>query len=147
MQYAQCLWIGRLAFIYAACLATVAGCGQPGNMVVFGTVTCAGQPVETGIVRLVPIEGTKGPLNVGLIAGGQYRIEARGGVPVGTYRVEVVAEKKTGRKVLGHIGAEEGMVDEIIQLGPVEYAGVKSPLRLEVGAGSDGPLDIDIPAQ
>ena len=76
------------------CLLSV-GCGGQNGVsteVIHGTVTVGGQTPETGRLRFVPIEGTPGPASTGRIVDGQYRIEARGGVPVGKHRVEVTAQ-------------------------------------------------------
>ena len=80
----------------AACmaLAMVAGCNSSGDLekiVVSGRVSYQGMPVEEGEIRFAPIKGTKGPASIEVIGQGQYRITARGGVPVGTHRVEVQA--------------------------------------------------------
>jgi hypothetical protein len=139
--------LGQWRLVAVVSLAAVAGCGKPGNKVVSGQVTCEGQSVETGQVRFVPIENTRGPLNWANITDGQYRMETRGGVPVGIYRVEVDAKKKTGRKVRGHIGPEVGIVDELVRLGPEVYAGASSPLKLKIDASFDGRFDIEIPAR
>ena len=113
---------------------------------IHGSVTINGQTPETGNLRFVPIDGTHGPASTGQIVDGQYRIEARGGVPVGKHRVEVNALIKTGRKVTGPgPGGEPTQVDETVNLAPDEYAGEKSLLTVEVVAGSDGRIDIEIP--
>ena len=135
--------------LLAACCLPAGGCGgQKGlpTQVVHGTVTISGETPDSGRVRFVPIEGTKGPASMGQIVDGQYRIDARGGVPVGKHRVEVTALKKTGRKVAGSGPSGEPMqVDETVSLSPTEYAGTGSPLVFEVVAGSDGRIDIEIP--
>ncbi|MBN1393691.1 MAG: hypothetical protein JW959_01480 [Pirellulales bacterium] len=127
----------------------LAGCGREGlsSKIVEGAVTCGGEKVESGQIRFVPVEGTRGSTNVSAIRDGHYRIEARGGVPLGRYRVEVVAEKRTGRKVMGNTRFEPGMVDETIRLGPPAYAGPKSPLVAEITPRSNGRLDFDLPAR
>ena len=125
----------------------VVGCsGDQHSKVVFGTVQCGGESVALGTVRFVPIETTRGPASTGVVADGQYRIEARGGVPIGKHRVEVVARKKTGKKVRDNSIVMEGSeVDETVLLGPEQYEGTQSPLVLEVTADSDGQLNIEIP--
>ena len=140
-----------------ACLLLVAGCllaagcgGQEGvpTEVIHGSVTAGGETAETGRLRFVPIDGAPGPASTGQIVDGQYRIEARGGVPVGKHRVEVQALKKTGRKVPGRgPGGEPMQVDETVNLAPDEYSGADSPLTMEVVAGSDGRIDIEIPGR
>ena len=144
MHNYQRIWIGGLILIFAVCLPVIVGCGpSSGKRVISGAVTYDGQPVEFGQVRFVPIEGTKGPLYAAPIADGQYRMESRGGVPAGTYRVEVDAQKKTGRQ----IQVRANMQDEMIRISPVDYAGRKSPLKHTVDSGSGDRFDIDIPAK
>lgn len=120
------------------------GCGNRPT-VVHGTVSVAGQTPGSGEVRFIPIEGTTGPINAGPIISGSYKIEGRGGVPPGTYRVEIVAKKKTGRKVRQYNGFEMAMVEEQIQISPPQYAGDASPLKEEVGG--DGEINFELPAR
>jgi hypothetical protein len=73
-------------------LPLLLGCRRTGELemvVVSGTVTYQGKPIEEGEIRLVPVGDTKGPTSAGLIRDGHYEITARGGVPVGTHRVEI----------------------------------------------------------
>jgi hypothetical protein len=139
--------IARL-LLGAVCLS-LAGCSSGDRIrteVIHGSVTIGGRTPETGRVRFVPIERTRGPVSTGRIVDGQYRIDARGGVPVGTHRVEVNARVTTGRKVPGFSpGGEPIEVDETVNLAPDEYAGPNSPFTVEVVAGSDGRIDIKIP--
>jgi hypothetical protein len=131
-------------------LLAVAGCGAGGGLktkVVHGTVTVGGEKVDTGEVRFVPIDGTKGPTSVAAIVDGEYRIEARGGVPVGKHRVEVDARRKTGRQVEQNNGFETALVDETVRVGPAKYATDRSPLVQQVTSDSDDRIDIDIPAK
>ena len=122
------------------------GCSKDGlpTKVVYGTVSVGDQHVETGQIAFVPIDGTTGPTSVSPITGGRYRVEARGGVPLGTHRVEVVAKRKTGRQLLG--GREGELADETVTMGPAIYGTDKSPLKFELTAGSDGEWSVNIPA-
>ncbi len=114
-------------------------------IVVEGTITYEGETVQLGQVRFVPIDGTQGPASHSAIVDGKYKIEARGGVPVGRHRVEVAALRKTGRQVLGYNGLEEAIIDETERLTPPVYSGNMSPLTAEVAADSDGKFDFEIP--
>jgi hypothetical protein len=111
---------------------------------VHGTVIYRGEPVPIGHIRFVPIDGTPGPASFASITDGQYRIDKRGGVPIGRHRVEVEARRKTGRKVTGDVGTEMGIVDETEQLGPAEYSGPNSPLIVDVSSDGDGKIDIEL---
>ena len=129
-------------------LVLIAGCGTSGGLearVVHGTVTVGGEKVDGGEVRFVPIDGTPGPTSAATILDGEYKIEARGGVPVGKHRVEVDARRKTGRQVQQHNGFEITLVDETVRAGPGKFATDRSPLVREITSDSDGRIDIDIP--
>ena len=141
----------RTTTLLVLCLALtmMGGCGRGGGLpmvAVRGTVTCGGEPVDMGEIRFVPIEGTPGPLSAGIIQAGQYRIDARGGVPAGRHRVEIVAQRRTGRQVMGHTGTEPGMIDETESAGSPEYAGEQSPLIAEVSR-SNTRFDFDLPEE
>ena len=139
--------IAVLACVMAS--AAVSGCGGDGldSVVVHGTVTVGGEKADTGEVRFVPIDGTPGSACAATIVDGEYKVEARGGVPVGKHRVEVDARKKTGRQVEQYNGFEVTLVDETVRVGPPQYAGDKSPLTKEITPDFDGRFDIEIPTQ
>jgi hypothetical protein len=61
------------------------------RVVVTGEVTYRGKPVKDGEVRLFPKPGTQAPMSGALIRDGHYTADRLGGVPVGTFRVEVTA--------------------------------------------------------
>ena len=127
-------------------LLLVSGCGGPTTKVIEGSITVDGQQPDRGEVRFVPIEGTNGPANVSLIADGRYSMDAHGGVLLGKYRVELMADKKTGRQVMQHNGFEMAMSDEFVQISPKQYSGKQSPLTVEVTAEFENPFDINIQA-
>jgi hypothetical protein len=131
-----------------ACLLLI-GCGPKGmpTKVMHGNVTCGGEKVPTGQVIFMPIEGTPGPNSAAMIVDGQYRIDSRGGVPLGKHRVCVDARRKTGRQVQGNNGREVTMIDELVRVGPEIYGGEKSPLVVEIKADSNGQFDITIPRE
>ncbi len=117
--------------LFTIILLTGCGGGQLDARIVEGRVTSGGEPVELGQIRFVPIDGTSGPASVATIRDGHYRIEARGGVPFGKHRVEIDAQKRTGRMVLGDTGFEQGMIEETLRI------------RLAASGGSDrrrGPV-------
>lgn len=127
----------------------LAACGGPKiqQKVIYGSVGSGGQKADTGRIRFVPIDGTPGPASAALIVDGQYRIEKRGGVPVGKHRVEVAGYTTTGRKVPGPAATGGGMVDERIPLGLQKYAGPRSTINVEITADGDGRFDIDVPVE
>ena len=76
--------------LFAVALAI--GCGGGLERVkMSGKVTYMDQPVVDGMIRFVPKAGTEMPLTIEPIRAGQYDTSTSGGVPVGTYRVEIFA--------------------------------------------------------
>ena len=77
----------------------VAGCGRTGldRRVVTGTVTYLGTPIEVGEIQFYPDGDTKGPQTGIQIENGKYRIDAKGGVPIGTHKVRIIGYMNTGR--------------------------------------------------
>ena len=85
-------WIA--ACITAGCMiVAVGGCGPrgPERAVLTGKVTYRNEPIKEGIVSFRPIKGTPGPSWGADIINGQYSAHGKGGVPVGTHRVEITA--------------------------------------------------------
>lgn len=133
-------------------IATFAGCGgvddEPERVVVFGKVTYDGNPVEVGEIRFVPAEGTSAPSSGAQIEKGLYRVEHKGGVPVGTFQVRISAYKAPGSGEGGDIpGAPSG--DPMAareQYLPEKYTGADSDLTLTVESGS-GEIEKDFALQ
>jgi hypothetical protein len=79
--------------IALSCLLTAVGCGRGDGLtrvVVSGSVSLDGTPVEDGQIRYVPVEATAGPVTIAPIQQGKYVCDARGGVPVGKHKVEIL---------------------------------------------------------
>jgi hypothetical protein len=104
-------------------LAALSGCGYGKNdrVPVTGTVTFDGEPVEDGVITFVPQGGGGEVKKVGAtIHGGKYALAADRGPLPGNYRVEVVWNKKTGKKVTtpGDTGTT---IDETKQVIPPRF--------------------------
>ena len=85
-----------VGLVSAALFAVVAsGCSQQGleRVTLNGTVSYRGEPVEEGEIRLIPSKETKGPMSGARIMQGKYVVDAKGGVPVGKYRVKITANR------------------------------------------------------
>lgn len=78
---------------FAACCLMLAGCGGSGleTVAVDGTVTYDGKPLETGVVRFVPVN-PEGMMATGTLqSGGKYTLATRNsdGIVEGDYKVTV----------------------------------------------------------
>jgi hypothetical protein len=101
----------------AAVLALLPGCS--GRAAVSGNVTCDGAPLDGGRITFIP-EGGKAPVASGPIVGGKYSLSSGEGPVRGKHRVEIVWNKKTGKKVTvpGDVGNE---MDETVQVIHADY--------------------------
>ncbi len=75
-------------------LLTIVGCSNassnaPDRRIVEGSVSYAGNPLADGMIRFVPVTG--GPVATAIISDGKYKVDNKGGVPVGKVRVEITA--------------------------------------------------------
>jgi len=91
-----CCWL-RVCLAVAAggVLATfLTGCGKdrgPERVVVSGTVTYNGKPIPEGNIRFMPVATSAVPMAGAEIKDGEYKVDGRGGVPVGTHKIEIEA--------------------------------------------------------
>ncbi|MEX0643487.1 MAG: hypothetical protein WD468_12340 [Pirellulales bacterium] len=137
----------EIGFAVALLLLTslFVGCGKQGHerAVIYGTVLFNGQPMPTGTIRFVPSGDTKTPPGAGQIINGQYRVETRGGVPVGTHKIEIeafrplspasAAAAEMARMKAAHPHLEFPPTRE--QYIPARYND-KTELKLEIQSGS-----------
>jgi hypothetical protein len=121
----------------------LAGCSDPnGPVTVSGQVTLDGQPIPTGSIRLIPTEGTKGPVNGATIKDGAYEVVARDGVRPGTYRVEIRATRPTGAPKPDHARGLEMFGDPIEQYLPARY-NEQSDMTLQVESEMTQDYDLE----
>ena len=127
-------WVLVAAVLSAALLS---GCGRgdgPERVVVSGTVTYRGQPLEKGQIQFFPAQGTKAPMAGAEIVAGKYKVDAKGGVPVGTHRVEILALRPAPLpKNLPPEALDQGVPMQ--QYIPAKY-NAKSELELTIAPGS-----------
>ena len=104
----------RSSMAVALACVVFLGCGEaapddePDRAVVSGKVTYAGQPVADGEIRFVPAEGTQAPVSTALIVDGAYSVNHKGGAPLGTHRIEVLAYRAKAGESEEIPGATEG---------------------------------------
>ena len=84
----------------AAVLALAAGCGGDDTVVVTGRVTYRGEPLGSeplprAQIRFIADDPSAAWMAGAYIDGGQYKVDTKGGVPVGKHTVEIVAHRPT----------------------------------------------------
>jgi hypothetical protein len=124
-------------------LAMATGCGGDnlGRVSVEGSVSVDGAPLADGSLSLIPAAGTTGPSAGATIENGAYFIDADKGPVPGTYRVEIKAMRKTGRKIVDeHQPPPNNLLDEMEQFIPPQY-NANSTLSVEVKAGKNRDVD------
>jgi hypothetical protein len=137
-------------FAVVLCLVVAAaGCGHGRRAGISGTVTLDGHDLPMGSILFQPIEGTAGPNAGATIVDGYYEVPIDNGPFGGVYRVEIRANRKTGKLVkardipgLGAPKSSETMVEEVVEAVPARY-NKRSSLRREVQAGHN-VLDFDL---
>ena len=134
--------VARVVVIIAACL--VSGCGSDsGRGAVSGKVTVDGQPLAEGVITFVPAAGTDGPSAGSEVKDGRYSIPAETGPVPGDYRVELRAQKKTGKMI--EVGSPEPpgtKIPETVEALPAMY-NTKSTLKETIKVGNN-PIDFDL---
>ena len=101
---------------------------------VTGTVRLDNEPLTTGSIAWIPIEGTPGPGGgAGISSEGKYEIKRS--LRPGRYRVEIRSTRTLQRKVLNPTVPAE-LVDEEVSVIPEQY-NTRSSLIREVGPGSN----------
>ena len=135
--------------LFLLLLAAIISCGKPGpqRAIVSGTVKYRGEPIESGMIRFVPLEKGAGPMAGALIEGGKYEVNALGGVPVGRCRVEIKSRKavpsNSAAKNPPDVEGLELIRDATVQLIPEKY-NTKSRLEVTIAAEGEVTHDFDL---
>jgi hypothetical protein len=109
-------------------LLVLAGCGDSSMAEVKGTVTVDDDPLESGVINFVPVDG-KTTTAGGLIKAGQYTVQ----VPLGEMKVSINAPKFVQKvKLYDTPGSRER--DLFAESLPARYND-ETELRLDVKAG------------
>jgi len=114
------------------------GCGSaepgPERVIVTGNVTFDGKPVSQGEIWFIPTAGREAPQAGAIIKAGQYRVENKGGVPIGTFQVKITADRpKEDAKIVADGGPEEIPTTQYL---PARF-NEKTELTVEIEPGSD----------
>jgi hypothetical protein len=116
--------------VFVSFAVTVAGCNSNADRgTVHGAVTLNGEPLKTGIIRFVPVDGQSATAD-GPITDGEFNVE----VPPGEKRVEISAPKVVGQTKMIET-SQSPAVDIVEELLPARY-NVQSELRITVSPGT-----------
>jgi hypothetical protein len=129
----------HIAWLLAVCFVSPAahGCSSDSEKgTVSGTVTLDGQPLPSGLIRFVPVDGQT-PTADATITDGEFSAE----VPIGEKQVSISAPKVVGKRP-AYQAPNSPMIDIVEELLPARY-NVKSELTLSVTGGrQDAPFDL-----
>lgn len=94
------------------------------------------EPLEAGVIRFVPVGGTKGPMATVAVADGCYAVSAADGPVVGTHRVEIEATDFLGFPPDDEAAARRALRATGGRLPPspvpAGYSGRRSPLTADI---------------
>jgi uncharacterized protein (DUF2141 family) len=126
----------RIVLAYSAIalvlFGAAAGCSSGTS--VDGTVNLDGSPVDGGtIIMFQSADNQRKNVVSGPITGGKYSLKSRELVP-GTYQVEIVWNKKTGKKIMS--SDPPNMIDETKQVIPKSW-NVESKQTIQVKSGAN----------
>lgn len=123
-------------------VACCCGCGPSGpeRAKVSGSVTYMGKPIAQGTIRFIPTEDTKGPVASANIQQGKYEAVTKGGVVVGTNRVEITAVVPRKDPMSRDLAAMEGAG---VQYLPTKY-NRQSELTVKIESGKPAVLDFNL---
>src|SRR6185503_1162295 len=108
---------------------------------VTGTVRLDNEPLTTGSIAWIPMEGTPGP-GGGAVISGEGKYEINRGLRPGKYRVEIRSTRTLSRKVLNPTIPADLVYEEVSVI-PEQY-NTKSSLIRAVRSGSHVGVDFDL---
>jgi hypothetical protein len=111
------------------------GCGSGGQGELSGEVTFDGAPLEQGAILLTPLDTSKGAATGGEITNGRYALTGKQAPLAGAYKVEIRANKKSGRKVQKALGKPGELDDELIEAVAPRF-NTNTELTVEVKSGA-----------
>jgi hypothetical protein len=117
-----------------AILASVASCGS-GELSIAGKVLVDGAPMESGTLRLDPVDGASKKGAGSMVEAGNFQLPAGHGLSTGRYRVAANAFKKTGKKIQDY---QRGTVEEMV---PIHLR--DSPKEIDLSSENGSNLTIE----
>ena len=130
--------------ITVCCVLLAVGCESSSDRAALeGIVTLDGEPLPDGQIVFLPQADATGPSAGSTIENGNYSVPADMGLFAGNFRVEITAERKTGRKIVGFLGEE---VDQVENYLPARYND-QSELVAQVEAGRKNTFDFELESE
>ena len=129
--WTACTLLLAMPTLFAGCM----GDRGPERVAVNGRVTYNGKPIPEGLIRFVPAEASSAPVSGAAIMDGNYKVDSRGGVPVGRHRIEIEAHRPSKA---GAANGAAGMRSPAFagnQYIPEKY-NVKTRLEITIQSGS-----------
>jgi len=128
-----------------ACLTLLlAGCSKSPTRRVTGEVSYKGEPITSGTIEFIPVEGTGGPTVGANITEGAYDVPAaKGPLADGTYRVKLWCVRDTGKFAPGPRYPKSTTIREDIF--PPEY-NIESKLQVKIDPNANpNRIDFHLP--
>jgi hypothetical protein len=120
--------------LVSAITFTVASCGS-GELPISGKVLVDGVPMESGTLKLDPVNGAAKKGTGGMVENGVLQLPSDHGLAAGKYRVAANAFRKTGKTVRDY---QRGSVEE---MAPVQLR--DSPREIEISSDNARNLTIE----
>jgi len=126
------------AFLLLTCLTGISGCGSSdGRLAISGRVTVDGEPLDGAAINFQPAPGTSGHSSGGPVKAGVFRVSSEKGLMPGTYRVTIIAMKKTGRMIED---PQKGRVPELVQ---VRFRKIPGEVTAVAGESNEFQFSLD----
>ena len=120
------LWTRRSKLLIIVAFALLSGCSEDtGKATIGGTVTLDGEPLKSGIIRFVPVDGQT-PTAEAVITEGKFSAQ----VPLGEKQVSISSSKVVGKRQ-AYNAPGSPTVDVVEELLPPRY-NVQSELTINV---------------
>jgi hypothetical protein len=121
---------GRFSFVALILFCFIVGCmGDSKHGTLSGTVTLDGQPLKSGLIRLIPVDGQTASADA-TITDGKFSTTA----PIGDKQVWISSPRVTGKRK-AYDTPDSPTVNNVEELLPAQYNSA-STIRAKVTAGN-----------
>lgn len=115
---------------------SLGGCrgGAPTAMVE-GEVTLDEMPIEIGAILFVPT-GEAGAVTGGAIERGKYRLDGKQSLTPGNYKVEIRANRKSGKQIKDSLSQAGAPIDEMVEAVAPQF-NTNTELQVDIVPGAN----------